>query len=273
MAISVSTQEVRDLSGVPTDLIDDTQLERIITVKTIETLSYFNIYADPTKVLEIKDGNSKNEIKVNRPYILKLLKLESTDENINIQNTTIDPYSGIITIDNTQNPYYFYGRRNSVKIKYLSGFMEKTNIITETSAAVEDDTNVAISVDDESDFSINDWIMIEGLDGKREVAKITATSSNQITVDELVQDHESGSIITKLKTHTLLNEFVKYLSAVTAAINIVGSSYTIATSYSFPEYSITKGVPYPHWDKNGEKNQKQLQIIKNQLYNKLSTIA
>jgi hypothetical protein len=48
-------------------------------------------------------------------------------------------------------------------------------------------------------------------------------------------------------------EIIKKLTAVVAGLMVgsymIGKTYTFATSYSIPEMSITKGVPYPHFEK------------------------
>lgn len=269
----VTATQVRQVCGVGSDITDDTTINALIAEVEAKTLSFFKIYSTPTKVIEILDGNNKNKLKINRPYIWKILELKTQNDTIDLQNVNIEPISSIITIDNTQNPYYFYNYQNSVKVKYLSAFMEKTTTITETTADVEDGTSVVISVDDESSFAENDWILIEGTDGKREAAQITATDTEEITVDKLVQDHDSGSLVIKLQTHELLTQFVLYESAVAVGINAIGGSYTFATSASIEGVSATFGVPYPHFQKNVEENKKKRDSVKNQIYNKLNPMS
>lgn len=272
----VTSNEVREIAGVGDDITTDAVITSLIEEVEKKTYSYFNIYSTPTKVIEIVDGNNKNQIRVNKPYIWKLLEFKTGDTDLDISYTNINPLSGIITIDNRQIPYYLSQYRNSVKIKYLSGFMEKTTTITESSADIELGTAVVIAVDDETGFSVDDWVLIEGMDGNREAAKITATGTDEITVDQLVQDHESGSVITKLSTHELLRQFVLLESAVYTSINAIGGSYNFATGYTFPEYTVQKGVPYTHFAKVVDKldaNGKARDEVKRQLHNKLNAIS
>lgn len=269
----VTNDEVREIAGVGSDITTDAVITSLIEEVEKKTNTYFNIYSTPTKVIEIVDGNNKTQIRVNKPYIWKLLEFKTGDTDLDVSSCHINPLSGLITIDNTLTPYYLSKYKNSVKIKYLSAFMEKTNTVTESSADVEAGTSVAIDVDDETGFSVDDWVLMEGMDGNREAAKITATASDSITVDQLVQDHESGSVITKLSTHELLRQFVLLESAVSLGINSVGGSYTFATSYTMPEYSTTLGVPHPHFSKMLDDLLKQRDIVKRQLYNKLNAIS
>lgn len=269
----VSFAEVREVPGVGSDITPDAVITSLIDEVEKKTYSYFNIFSTPTKVIEILNGNNKNQIRINKPYIWKLLEFKTGDTTIDVEDCNINPMSGIITIDSTQNPYLLYNYKNNVKIKYLSAFMEKTSTITESSAAVEVGTSVDIAVDDETGFSSNDWVLIQGMDGNIEAAKITATGTDEITVDQLVQDHESGSVITKLSTHELLRQFVLFESAVCVSINAVGGSYNFATGYTFPEYSVQKGVPYMHFVKAIDDLIKQRDIVKRQLHNKLNAIS
>lgn len=273
MANLVTFGEVRNIIGIGSDIITDDEITALITEVQKKAISYFNVFITPTKYIEIKDGNNKNQLMINKPYIWKILELKTSNSDFDLNNVTIDINSGIITVNNTQSPYFFSAYQNAVKIKYLSAFMEKTVTITESSVDVEAGTSVAIAVDDESDFSVDDWILIEGTDGKREAAQITATDTDEITVDLLVQDHESESIIVLLQTHELFRQFILYESAVSAAINSVGGSYNFAAGYTMPEYTVQLGVPYVHFEKIVNSNIKQRDIVKQQIYNKLNALS
>ena len=190
-----------------------------------------------------------------------------------MENVTIEPISSIITIDNTQNPYYFYPYQNSIKIKYLSAFMEKTIDNTETTSDVEAGTSIDIAVDDETIFAVDDWVLIEGLDGNREAAQITATTTNQITVDELVQTHISESVVSKLQTHELFKQFVLYDTATNVSNFIIGNTSDLPTGYSMEGVQAQIGVAYTHWRESAEKFAKKRDEMRNKIYNKLNAIS
>jgi hypothetical protein len=269
----ITFTDIRNLTGIGDDIVSDAAITASITEVQNKVISNYKIYLTPTKVIEIKDGNNKNQININRPYIWKVLELKSRDNEIDLENVTINPLSGIISIDNTQSPYLLSSYKNSVKIKYLSAFMEKTTIITETTADVVAGTSVDITVDSSTSFTVDDWIIIEGTDGKIEACKVTAKDTGEITVDELVQTHESGSLVTKLQTHELLRQFVLYESGVMLGVNAVGGSYTFATSYTMPEYSTTLGVPHPHFSKMLDDLIRQRDKLKSQLMAKLTAMS
>ena len=275
MALITKTQ-IRALCGIGTDIVDDTKLDNIITEVENKTLNYFGVNPTPKKMIEILDGNNKNTIMINKPYILKLLELKVSDNSIDLSNVTINIKSGIITIDNTKNPYIFLPYKNGIKLKYLSGFMDKdTTSITEIDTGVSAGSSVEIVVDDESIFEEDDWVLIEGTDGKREVAQITAVSrdNSSITVDLLVQDHEEESIVIKMKTDDSYIQFLLYETALSTSITAVGGSYNFATGYTFPEYSVQKGVPYSHFVKAINDLEKQRDIVKNKLFSKINVMA
>ena len=283
MANLVTAQQVRDVSGAPTTLIDDTQMDRVIAERQKEALNHWAIYITPTKVLEIRDGNGKNQIRVNRPYIWKLLNLQvrladSQANTFDIEDTAIDPKSSLITLRTaTGNSYlggaYFYQYPNSVRMKYLSAFMEKTVTITETTADEVAGTSVVIAVDDETGFAVGNWVLIEGLDGNREAAKITATGTDEITVDQLVQTHETDSVVTKLQTEESLTQYILYASAVTVAINAVGGTYTLLTGWSMEGVTAQVGVPWTHWQNSFQDNDKRRLEAKNKVHTKLNAIG
>jgi len=263
----VTIAQVRTKSGAPVDLISDAEVQNNINEVEKEVLAHYSIYATPTKVVEIKDGHAVNDavmntptdwIKVRKPYLWKLLTLKKEDTELDLEYITISPETGTFRITREEGSNYIFRYNHRMRIKYLSAFMERdTSITTENSTATTAGTSVAIAVDDESSFSVNDWILIEGLDGNIEAAQITATDTDEITVDQLVQTHEAESVITLLKTDESLIQYILYASAVAVANYAVGSSYTIATGYTYPEYSVQKGVPYPHWEKNLSYNDKR----------------
>jgi hypothetical protein len=270
--VLVTYTDVRNLTGIKDDISSDATITAIILEVEKKTYSNYKIYSEPTKVIEIKDGNNKNQIQLNRPYVWKVLQLKTGDKEIDLENITINPLSSIISIDNTQSPYLFTNYKNNVKIKYLSAFMEKTTTITESTSDVVAGTSVIIAVEDDV-FAVDDWVLLEGTDGNIEACKVTGIDTNEITVDELVQTHQAGSLITKIQTHELLKQFVLYESGLMTAINAIGGSYSFASGYTMPEYSAQLGQPYMHFVKSIDDMVKQRDILKKQLMAKLIALS
>jgi hypothetical protein len=153
--------------------------------------------------------------------------------------------------------------------------MEKTNIITESVDLAQAGDNVEIYVEDVTEFVEGEWVLIETMQGYVEAAKITDidTGADMITVNKLINDCTEGSVLTQLKTDELLNQFILYESAVATGINAIGGSYTFATGYTFPEYSVQKGVPYPHFQKAVDENIKLRDVLKNKIWAKLNPLS
>jgi hypothetical protein len=273
MTTGVSIDDVRNTSGATTDLIEDAKITDIITKAEVQVLSTFGIFCTPTKVLEIRDGNSKNTMMINRPFIWKLLSLEVNDAALDLENVDVEPFTSVVSIKNTETPYFYYNQRHKVRFKYLSALMEKSTTITESSAATVAGTSVAISVDDETGFAIDDWVYIEGLDGNREAAKITATDTNEITVDQLVQTHEADSIITKLIVDETLVQYVLYDACTNVANYIIGNTSNLPISFNIEGASAGIGVAYTHWKESSNRFIEKRDEMKVKLMNKLNVIA
>ncbi len=151
--------------------------------------------------------------------------------------------------------------------------MERTTTITESSAATTAGTSVAIAVDDETSFSVDDWVVIEGADGNLEAAKITATAADEITVDQLVQTHEADSVITKLQVEESLKQFILYDVSTNVSNYIVGNTSNLATSYNIEGVSATIGVAYTHWRESAERFSAKRDEFKSKVELKLSAMS
>jgi hypothetical protein len=278
MANLVSVDEFRQTSGVTTDLMDDDTISTIIRLSEKQTLSDLKLNKTPTKVIDIVNGQGKDQLQLKRPFVWKLLEVVNYNDSINIDSLTINPSESIIYMSSLLTNSFNFRKgfvhwNNAVKVKYLSAFMEKSEIITESTLDIEVGTNVDIAVDDSDFFEEDDWVLIEGTDGKREAAQITAVSSNLITVDQLTQNHESGSVITTLKTHELLKQYILYDSSTNAANYIVGNTSALPTSYSLPEYSATVGVAFTHWEKSARSFKEKAEKYKARILAKISPVA
>ena len=111
------------------------------------------------------------------------------------------------------------------------------------------------------------------LDGNREAAQIVSTTTNEITVDQLVQTHEAGSVVSLLQTEESLVQYILYAASVAVAIQAVGGTYSIATGYTLPEFSVQKGVPWTHWQNNYQDNEKRRKNAESKVWSKLTPLG
>ena len=144
--------------------------------------------------------------------------------------------------------------------------MEESSTSTTSTSAVTVGTSVAIAVSSESGFTTNDWVEIYGIDGLREVAKVTGTGANEITVDQLVFGHVTASVVVLLQTPEYVKRFLEIESAIAVAIYAVGNTYTFNASYNIlGQISVVKGVPHTHWRESIAANRKERDVYKTRL--------
>ena len=282
MANLITFDEVRTTSGATISLIPDDKITEIITKSQSQALSTYKIYSEPTKVFEVRDGQNSmdaivnlpnDETSVNYPYIWKMLQLNIQEVNLDLEFIQVNPERGTFRIEREEGTAYRYVYGHRTRLKYLSGFMERTTTITESTAATIAGTSIAIAVDSETNFVVNDWVVIEGADGNLEAAKITATAINEITVDNLVQTHEAESVITILKTDEALTQFILYDSATNVANYVVGNTSNLATSYSQEGVTATIGVAYTHWRESAERFARKRDEFKTKIELKLNAMS
>lgn len=248
----VTLEQVRTKIGSDTtDLISDADINSLITDSTNKTYNYFDMKQVPTNTMEFYRGYDLNDIKINK---LKIMSLQSIE--VNGQERELDSFTFNEDLGKIQTRREFDRERWSlfpktepyrVKIKYSYAMLKPSGTATETSASVEAGTSIAIAVDSETDFTTGDYVKIQGFDGNKEVAKVTATDTNEITVDKLVLPHESNSIIELLSVPSIIDNYILYDVCYTVANNIVGSTSNLPTSWSQEGESATIGVAYTHW--------------------------
>ncbi len=115
---------------------------------------------------------------------------------------------------------------------------------TELTSASSPGTSVDLSVNSESGFSKNDWVEVYGMDGNHEAARITAVSTNQITVDSLSFSHENESKVVKLEVSEAIKKLMRILAGIALVARVVGESSEDIVGYSLGEFSVQKGEPY-----------------------------
>jgi len=68
----------------------------------------------------------------------------------------------------------------------------------------------------------------------------------------------------------LVRDLCSVIAGMMTAMNMIGGTYTFATNYSIPDLSVSKGVPYPHFDRalSAMKNKRDWLIV--QINNKIT---
>jgi len=245
----ITADDVRRASGAPASLITDALINEAITIIEDEMKRWMNTAFVPTVRIEHRDGNSLPRMFTMKNPLLSVRALTIND------STTITPayidwskQSGKLILSNAAEGGSFIQGTNNTFIKYLYGLLEDSTTNTSLSTATVAGTTVSMTVGSISGFADEDWVEIIGMDGKREVAQITATpATGAIVVDQLVQTHAVDSTITKLQIPYYIKRFMEIEAAIYVAVYAIGGTYTFNTSYSIGDLSVNKGEPYPQW--------------------------
>ena len=271
----ITVAEVRRTCGISSSDINDTDVTAIIAEVEDQTPRFLNTKFTPTEQIDFLDGNDTNRIFVKHNPLLKVKAMKVDGTSVTINDNIIVHKSGEIRLDNTNgNPEVskYLSKINSTVVKYLYGWVEETSTSTTSTADASAGSAVAITVSSESGFSDNDWVEIIGMDGNREIAQVTGTASNEITVDELVFDHESGSNITKMDVPETIKRLMRIVASISMVARIVGESADDTTGYTLGELSVQKGEPYTQWRETATQLIKERDEIMKRISWRTSTI-
>ena len=271
--------DVRAQTGAPISLISDADMQAIIDETELKVQSVWGVKFTPTTAIEIKTGDWKDKIIVDEHFPLTVYEMRNGSTVMDLENLYVHYDTGIIEIYGDsiagQFAHRFSGWDIDVKFKYLYGAVERdTSVQTSTDGAIVAGTAVSVTVDSTSGFTALDYIFIEDLNRKREVAQITTIDDGTtMTITSLVYPYEDGALVSKSKTYEVLRQLALYESSLAVAVFAIGSTYVIATGYTYPEYSVQKGVPYTHWLNAFDRNIKARDAIKLRVTNLLGSMV
>jgi hypothetical protein len=242
---------VYDKIGVDIDSISSAQMTRILSEADAEVDRIIGTTCDPKTKIELFDGDNNNYLYLKYIPLMQISSLEIDDTAITISKVKKYNYGQIVLLSSAEQAYFYRNTSGqpNVRIKYTYGWLKETTTQDETQSANVAGTSQTVSVSDGSQFTTNDYVRIVGFDGYDEITKITNVSSNDLTCT-LTVPHETGSQVTKLEVPQEVRLLAGVVAAIMGALYMVGSTYTFATSYQTPDYSVTKGVPYPHFNTN-----------------------
>jgi len=244
----VTVASVRRTCGIGSTEINDADVGSTITEVERQVPRKFNTVFTATERIDILDGDGTNRLLLDKNPVLAVRDLK-------IDGTTYDPdtlevykESGYIFLGATATTSKFSAKRNSVAVKYLYGTMgHSESVSTSSDAASVAGSSVALSVASETNFAEDDWVEIYGMDGNREAAQITATGTGELTVDQLILAHESGSTVIKLEIDPNFTKIMNIIVSIALVARIVGQSYTDTVGYDLGELHVQKGEPYTQW--------------------------
>ena len=263
----ITVQEVRDRSGVPASLITNTQITSYISQVEKEMARWMNTKFVPTVKIEVRSGNSRRIMFTRKNPLLSVreLKVNST-QSITPQYVNSHEPSGKMELANgAETSTFLSGSQNTI-IKYIYGFLDESETYTTLNTASTISTDVALEVADITDFAINDWVTIYGMDGNKEVAQINlAPVGTTIQVDKLVKTHEASSSIVKLEIPKFIRTYMMIEAAICCGMNALGATYTFNAGYQLGDLQVAKGVPYTHWRESLIYNYKEREMRKHRI--------
>jgi uncharacterized protein YqfB (UPF0267 family) len=260
MGTYVDVASVRRTVGISSDEISDADVNAIIAECEPQVERFYNTSFTVKEKIDILDGNGTSRIFVRKNPILSVRDLKSDGTQEDPANLHWYRESGKIEINTqsgSQSISVFNNKKQTVVVKYLYGFLEESTTSTATDAASTAGTSVALSVDSETGFSTDDWVEIYGMDGNKEAAQVTGTGTGEITVDELVLAHESGSTVVKLQVSPIITKLMNIACAISMVARIVGESYTDTVGYGLGELNVQKGEPYTQWRETATQLQRE----------------
>ncbi len=243
----VTVASVRRTSGILVGEISDDDVNAIITEVEPQVERYFNTVFTPRERIEVRDGTGTNRlILFNNPVLaVRDLYIDGTQEDT--ANLHVYKGSGKIELGVDATSSVFKRKVKAITVKYIYGFLEESPTPTTTDAASVAGTSVALSVVSETNFTVGNWIEIYGMDGNKEAAQISATSTGEITVDQLVEAHESGSTVIELIISPNFTKLMNIFCSIAMVARIIGQSYTDIVGYNIGEMRVQKGEPYTQW--------------------------
>ena len=251
----ITPAEVRLLVGIGTSDISDTDMNTIIEDAEYEAERLLRTEFGNNEYEESKTSrDGSNILMATKTPVNKLVEVQVGGSSVSPKYVKFDRRSGrVVLTDNAEKTEWSDNEEKDNFLRYKYGRLEKTATETTiTSNAKAGDTS--ISVGTAAGFTTNDHVMIIGTGtgetiGHQEIETVTGTAHNTISVNPLQYDHPAGNKVIKMQIPNMEKQLAKTLAGIIAAINRVGGTFKFATSYSIPEKSVTKGVPYPHFEK------------------------
>ena len=244
----ITVASVRRTVGIDTSKINDTDVGATISEIEKQVPRKFNTVFVPTERIDILDGDNTNRLLLEKNPVLAVreLKIDGTTEDP--ANLEIYKESGYIFLGESSDTSTFKVKRNSNAVRYIHGTVEHSDtILTTSTAASIAGTSIVLSVLAGTDFTVGNWIEIYGMDGNREVGKITAKATLTITVDQLVQTHGSGSSINELAVSENFTKIMNIIAGIALVARVVGESAEDTVGYNLGELRVQKGEPYTQW--------------------------
>jgi len=254
MAYGVTASDVRLVVGIGSSDVSDANMSIIITNAEYEVDRLLNTTSTPKRVIErYVTPNSPSFLMLRRTPVTRVANIMVGGTGgtwVDPSKTILRPVTGQLLLTNSAQKTLFDD--DDIKgniIDYYYGNLEESTTETTLSATTGTGAATVITVASSSGLSADDYVKLESyIDESEETTKVISVGTGTFTAD-LSWDHFSGGRVIKMQVPNMVKEMTRIISGIMTCLNMIGSTYTFATSYSIPEMSVTKGVPYPHFDR------------------------
>ena len=254
VASGVTPADVRLLVGIKSTDVSDADMNSIITNAEFEVERILNTTYTPRRILErYITPTSPSFVMLHRTPVTKVVSITAGGTD----GTAIDPAKTILYQDTGRLQLTNDAEKTQFDddvvqgnlIDYYYAKLEDSRTETTVSATTGTGSDITISVGSTGSLSHGDYVKFVGyLNESPETTEITDIGTGTFRCD-LSWNHFTGSRVIKQQVPDMVKELIKCIGGIMTALHMVGSTYTFATSYSIPEMSVTKGVPYPHFEK------------------------
>jgi len=261
----ISVKEVRGACGITTKFINEYDFTVLAERMEYSVENYLNTSFTPKTVIDQLEGNGTERIFLKNKPVVKLRTVNIDGTDVDLDYCRLDKDAGIVWLTTNAETSYFKQKSSEqklVRIKYDYCYFQPTTTQTELAADVSSGTSVNMEVDSSSSFAVDDYVEIEGLDSKVEVAKVTVIpDGTHITVDKLTMDHSDESLVTKQTTPPIVKRMMVVKTAMAAVARVVGQSFDEVTGYTLAKEGeseqVQKGEPYTQWREVNVQLQKE----------------
>lgn len=254
MAYGVAAADVRLVVGIKTTDVSDTDMATIIANAEYEVDRLLNTTCIPRRVIEKHLApRSESFVMLRNTPVTRVSKIQAggtAGQSIDPNNTKLESLTGKLFLMNAAEKANFDDDSEEGNlIEYYYAKMEEEQG-TETTLSVASGTGdgTEITIGTTGSFTEDDYVKLEGIDGNSEITKILAIGTGTVSAD-ISWVHQKGSRVVRVVVPFAVKELVRVIAGIMTALHMVGKTYTFATSYSIPEHAVTKGVPYPHFQK------------------------
>lgn len=251
----ITPADVRLLVGIGTTAINDADMTTFVENAEYESENHLKTkFGNNEYTQHITSLDGSNVARLSHTPVNRLIEVTIGGTEITPKYVKFDGKSGRVVItDDAEDTNWDDTEEKNNFVKYDYGRLERTTVATTLS---QNGTagQTLLHVGTGSGIHVNNYVMVVGTGtggtiGHSEILTVTGTAQNILTIDKKQYDHRKGADVVKMEVPNLAKQLSECIAGLMAASYMVGNTYTFATSYTIPELGVTKGVPYPHFER------------------------